>query len=68
MLKAVFFDLDGTLLLLNKDGECSYACGIKCYMVGDYLINHPKAKHTFIHISMNQVIDTIKREKDIKKE
>lgn len=43
-----------------EDGECSYACGIKCYMVGDFIINHPKATNLFEHIQMNKVIDKIK--------
>ena len=44
-----------------EDGECSLACGIKCYMVGDYVINHPKANHNFEHIKMQDVIITIKK-------
>ena len=44
-----------------EDGECSLMCGIKCYMVGDYIINKEKAKHEFIHVKMNEVIETIKK-------
>ena len=43
-----------------EDGECAYACGIKCYMVGDYIINHPKTVHEFEHINMSEVINVIK--------
>lgn len=45
-----------------EDGECSLACGIKCYLVGDYIINHPKSTHTFEHIKMEDVIPTIIKE------
>lgn len=44
-----------------EDGDCSYACGIKCYMVGDYIINHEKAIHEYEHIAMDEVINTIKK-------
>lgn len=43
-----------------EDGECAYACGIKCYMVGDYIINHSKTVHQFEHIKMSEVINVIK--------
>lgn len=43
-----------------EDGECSYSCGIKCYMVGEYIINHPKTVHEFEHIKMEEVVNTIK--------
>lgn len=43
-----------------EDGDCSHACGIKCYMVGDYFIDSPKAKFKYEHISMEEVIDKIK--------
>ena len=43
-----------------EDGECALLCGIKCYMVGDYIINHPKSTHEFEHISMNEIVDVIK--------
>lgn len=43
-----------------EDGECSLVCGIKCYMVGNYLIDHPRATHKFEHISLEEVIDKIK--------
>ena len=112
MIKAVFFDLDGTLTrmsfvnlkeddfdyitsyenssfckpnsnyfkdLLNKfdllpeevilfgnntyeDGECALACDIKCYMVGDFIINHPKSTHSFEYLKMEEVIPTIIKE------
>lgn len=44
-----------------EDGECSRQCNIKCYMVGDYVIHHPKSINKFEHIKMEQVIDTIKK-------
>ena len=43
-----------------EDGDCSYSFGIKCYMVGDYIINSPKAVHKFECIKMDEVIDIIK--------
>jgi FMN phosphatase YigB (HAD superfamily) len=43
-----------------EDGEAALACGIKCYMVGDYIINHPKTIHEFEHIQMKDVINVIK--------
>ena len=43
-----------------EDGECSYACGIKCYMVGDFLIKPDKVKHTFKEIKMKEVIPVLK--------
>lgn len=44
-----------------EDGECSLAVGIKCYMVGNYLINPSTTKHKFEHIKLNEVIDVIKK-------
>ena len=43
-----------------EDGECSLGANIKCYLVRDCLIDHPKATHKFDIIEMNQVIDKIK--------
>lgn len=43
-----------------EDGECSLGANIKCYLVRDCLIDHPKATHQFEIIEMNQVIDKIK--------
>ena len=43
-----------------EDGECAYSVGIKCYMVGDYIINHPKTIHEFEHIKMSDVVNVIK--------
>ena len=42
-----------------EDGECALACGMKCYMLGDFIINHPKTVHKFEHIDMNEVISKI---------
>ena len=44
-----------------EDGECSYACGIKCYMVGDFLIKPSNVQHTFKEIKMEEVIPTLKQ-------
>lgn len=45
-----------------EDGECSYMCNIKCYMVGDYIINDKNTTHEFEHIQMNEVIEIIDKE------
>lgn len=63
LLKKFNLKSDEVILFGNntyEDGECAYACGIKCYMVGDYIINHPKTQHNFEHIDMSQVINVIK--------
>lgn len=44
-----------------EDGECAKSCNLKCYMVGDYIINSDKATFKFTHIQMDEVIDTIKK-------
>lgn len=61
------FNLKGEEVILFgnntlEDGECSLACGIKCYLVGDYIINNPKTQHNFPVIGMEDVIETIKKE------
>ena len=61
------FNLKGEEVILFgnntlEDGECSLACGIKCYLVGDYIINNPMSKHNFPVIRMEDVIPTIKKE------
>ena len=61
------FNLKGEEVILFgnntlEDGECSLACGIKCYMVGEYIINNPLATHEFPVIKMNEVIEIIKKE------
>ena len=48
-----------------EDGECALSCGMKCYMVGDYVINHPKSVHKFEHIKINEIIDMIKKHMSI---
>ncbi len=45
-----------------EDAECALMCGIKCYLVGNYVIQNPKATHEFPHISMEEVIPTMERE------
>ena len=43
-----------------EDGECSLACGMKCYIVGDkYVIEHEKTIHEFERISMDDIITKI---------
>lgn len=59
------FKLDPSEVILfgnntYEDGDCSHACGIKCYMVGDYVIDSPKAKNKFERIKMDEVIEKIK--------
>ena len=44
-----------------EDGDCSNACEIKCYMVGNYIINHDKSVGEYEHINMEDVIQTIKK-------
>ena len=43
-----------------EDGECAKRCGIKCFMVGDYVINSPETNTQFEHINMEDVISKIK--------
>ena len=44
-----------------EDGDCSKACDIKCYMVGDFIIKSDKAKYHYEHINMDEVISTIRQ-------
>jgi len=44
-----------------EDGECANFVGMKCYIIGDYVINHPKAKYEFEYLRMEEVIPTIKK-------
>ena len=60
------FNLKGDEVILFgnntlEDGDCSFACGIKCYMVGDFVINHNKAHGEYEHINMDEVIPTISK-------
>lgn len=50
-----------------EDGDCASACGIKCFLVGDYVINDPKAKGVYPHVKMENIISTIKEEIDNRK-
>lgn len=43
-----------------EDGECAKRCGIKCFMVGDYVINSPETNTQFEHINMEDIISKIK--------
>lgn len=42
-----------------EDGECALACGIKCFMVENNIINHPKSTHIFSTIKIDEIIPTI---------
>lgn len=42
-----------------EDGDASNAAGMKCYLVGDYIIYNPKAKNEYPHINMDEVIKII---------
>lgn len=50
-----------------EDGDCAYKCGIKCYLVGDYIINNPKSNGNYERIRFDQVIDKINYEINIRK-
>lgn len=39
-----------------EDGECALKAGIRCILVGETLINHPKSTHEFEHIKIEEVI------------
>lgn len=43
-----------------EDGECALKAGIRCVLVGDYIINHQKSTHKFEHISMEDMIPFLK--------
>ncbi len=45
-----------------EDAECALMAGIKCYLVGNYIINNPKATHEFPKIKMEDVIPTMEKE------
>lgn len=58
------FNLKGEEVILFgnntlEDGECSLACGIKCYLIRDNLIVNPKSTHDFEVIEMDDIIPTI---------
>lgn len=44
-----------------EDGECALMCNIKTYLVGNYIIHHPKSNHNFETIHMDEVIKTIQK-------
>ena len=44
-----------------EDGDCSNAVGIKCYMVGDFVIHHENTAQEYDHIKISDVVDTIKK-------
>ena len=45
-----------------EDGECALGAGIRCYLVGENIIDSPQATHEFPRISLDEIIPTIKRE------
>ena len=45
-----------------EDAECALMAGIKCYLVGNYIIRNPKATHEFPEIKMEDVIPTMEKE------
>lgn len=45
-----------------EDGECALKAGIKTYMVGDFIIENPKATHEFETIKLADVISVMERE------
>lgn len=49
-----------------EDATCAKMAGIKCYLVGDFIINHPKVTESFPIITMQEVIATIKKEKEVR--
>lgn len=60
------FGLKGEEVLLfgnneSEDGEAAYANGIKCYMVGDFVIANPKAEREYEHISIEEIIPVMKK-------
>lgn len=49
-----------------EDAMCAKMAGIKCYLVGDFIINHPKVTEEFPVIKMDQVIEIIEKELKLK--
>lgn len=43
-----------------EDGDCSFACGIKCYVTGDFIIGYDKAKYEYEKIKFEDLINVIK--------
>ena len=44
-----------------EDGDCASACGIKVYLVGDYIIYNKLSKGIYDEISIDEIIPTIKK-------
>ena len=42
-----------------EDGDCSAACGIRCFLVKGNIIYDPKAMGSYPEISMSEVIPTM---------
>ena len=51
-----------------EDATCAKMAGIKCYLVGDFIINHPRVSETFPTIKMEEVIDIIRKEIEDRKD
>ncbi len=43
-----------------EDGECALAAHIKCYLVGDYIIESPHSTHHFLKLKMTDIIPLLK--------
>ena len=50
-----------------EDGMCALKAGIKCYLVGNYIIENEKVDYKFNRIRMKDVIDIIKNEIESRK-
>lgn len=64
LLKMFNLKPDEVILFGNntyEDGECALMCGIKTYLVEGYIINNPKATHTFPVIKMEEVTSVIRK-------
>lgn len=49
----------------KDDAECACLLGIKTYLVGDYIVKYDKFNRNVEHISLKDVISTIKKEFNI---
>jgi FMN phosphatase YigB (HAD superfamily) len=70
LLKKFNLKPDEVILFGNntlEDATCAKMAGIKCYLVGDFIINNPKVTESFPIIKMQEVIATIEKEKENKK-
>lgn len=44
-----------------EDGECALLAGIRCVLVGDNIIYHPKSKNEFEHIKIEEIIPLLEK-------